>query len=445
VRPPPGPPSRGRAGYALAVLFAINTLNFYDRQVIGVVGEPLRREWELNDRALGVLGTAFTLFYAAAGLPLGWLTDRFSRRRILAGGVLVWSLLTAASGLARTYWQLFAARLGMGAGEAACAPASTSLLGDLFPPRQRGRALSVFMLGLPAGIALSYFVSGRVTAATDSWRAAFLVAGLPGILLALVALTLPEPARGAAEVHLAPAPAPAHAGSPFLAVLRIPTLLWIVVSGALHNFNFTALSLFLSPYLMRRHGLTVGEAGDIAMTTAGLSGFAGLLAGGFCADVAARRGPGGRLVTGAVSMLASVPLVYLALTRPAGATGLFLALMAAGTALMYVYYSAVYATIQDVVAPALRGTAMAVYFFAMYVLGAALGPTAIGELSDRLARRAARAAGVTDLTSAAALDPFRAQGLEEALLLLPLLSLLLAGVLYAASRTVKADMARRGA
>ncbi|MGH9361045.1 MAG: MFS transporter, partial [Thermoanaerobaculia bacterium] len=257
------------AGYALAVLFAINTLNFFDRQVLGVVAEPVRREWGLGDGAVGILVTAFTLFYAAAGVPLGRLTDRFSRRGILAAGVFVWSLLTAASGLARSYWQLFAARLGMGAGEASCAPAATSLLGDLFPPERRGRALSVFMLGLPVGVALSFFAGGRI-AALYGWRAAFLVAGLPGLLLALAALTLPEPARGAAEPS-APPPG-GGARSPHLAVLSIPTMGWIIASGALHNFNFTAYATFLSPFLMRWHGLEVEKAGDLAAVVAGCSG-----------------------------------------------------------------------------------------------------------------------------------------------------------------------------
>src|SRR3984893_18346642 len=119
--------------YALIVLFAINLVNFFDRQIIGGVGEGIRREWGLRDTALGLLGTVFTLLYAVFGLPLGRLSDRTERRRILAGGVLFWSLLTVASGLARSFSQLIAARLGVGLGEATCSPASTSLLGDFFP------------------------------------------------------------------------------------------------------------------------------------------------------------------------------------------------------------------------------------------------------------------------------------------------------------------------
>src|SRR5438270_9927711 len=131
-----------RASYALLVLFAINAMNFFDRVIGGAVAEPIRKEWGLSDSALGALGTAFTLLYAVAGVPLGRLSDRYSRRLLLAGGVFVWSLLTALSGVARNMSQLFVMRLGVGVGEAVCAPAGTSLIGDLYPPARRGRALS---------------------------------------------------------------------------------------------------------------------------------------------------------------------------------------------------------------------------------------------------------------------------------------------------------------
>src|SRR5918997_6587944 len=184
------------AWYALWVLFLINPLNFFDRQIIGAVGEPIRREFGLNDSALGALNTAFTLLYAFVGLPLGRLADRYGRKWILSSGVFVWSLMTVASGFARNFWQLFVFRLGVGVGEASCAPAATSLIGDLFPARGRAKALSVFMLGLPVGIALSFAVSGTV-ARSYGWRTAFYVAGLPGLLCAVAALFIREPRRGA--------------------------------------------------------------------------------------------------------------------------------------------------------------------------------------------------------------------------------------------------------
>ena len=166
--------------FALIVLFAINTLNFFDRQILGAIGEPIRKEFGLDDSSLGLLGTAFTLLYAFVGVPLGSLADKFGRKRILSVGVFVWSLLTAGTGLVQNFGQMFALRLGVGVGEASCAPAANSLIGDLFPASRRAKALAIFMLGVPVGLALSFAISGSV-AKQYGWRAAFFVAGIPGI------------------------------------------------------------------------------------------------------------------------------------------------------------------------------------------------------------------------------------------------------------------------
>ena len=175
------------AWYALIVLFGINALNFYDRLIIAAVGEPIRKEFGLSDASLGALSTAFVLLYAIVGVPFGRLADKAPRKLILSAGVFVWSMLTAASGFAQNFTQMFALRLGVGVGEASCAPASASLIGDLYPSEKRGKAISIFMLGLPVGIALSFAVSGTMAKAYG-WRSAFLVAGIPGILFAIAAL-----------------------------------------------------------------------------------------------------------------------------------------------------------------------------------------------------------------------------------------------------------------
>src|SRR5689334_8132442 len=185
-------------GYALAVLFAINLMNFFDRQIIGGVGEGIRREWALSDTALGLLGTVFTLLYAVVGLPLGRLSDRKERRVILSVGVFAWSLLTALSGLARSFGQLIGARLGVGVGEATCSPASTSLLGDFFPAGLRARAMAIWMLGLPLGLGLANGAGGWILQ-NWGWRNAFYIASLPGLICAALALLMREPARGMVE------------------------------------------------------------------------------------------------------------------------------------------------------------------------------------------------------------------------------------------------------
>src|SRR5438445_1464470 len=187
-----------RLVFTLLVLLGINTMNFYDRQVLGAVGEPIKHEFGLSDAELGLLGSAFIYLYALVGLPLGYWADVGRRKTILAAGASLWSLLTSLSGFAWSPVSLFVMRLGVGVGEASCAPAANSLLGDLFPPERRARALSIFMLGLPLGVGLSFPISGAI-AQLWGWRWALLVAGLPGLILAVLALWIPEPLRGAAE------------------------------------------------------------------------------------------------------------------------------------------------------------------------------------------------------------------------------------------------------
>jgi MFS family permease len=426
------PPARRT--FTLLVLLGINTMNFYDRQVLGAVAEPIRAEWDLDDRALGALGTAFTLLYAAVGLPLGRAADAGRRTTILLAGVLLWSVTTSLSGLAGGFWSLFLVRLLVGVGEASCAPAANSLLGDLYPPGARARALSVFMLGLPLGLGLGFTAAGAIARAWG-WRVALVVAGLPGLLFGLLLAWVPEPARGAAE---GPAVGAAcRPGSPLLNVLRIPTMGWLILSGALHNFNMYALGQFLSPYLIRYHGLDVAGAGLFGGVVYGFGGGAGLLLGGWACDRAAGRRAGGRLEVAAAALVASALCAYLALGRPPGDGWGFGAWLLPACLLSYVYYAGVYPAIQDVVEPARRGTAVAVYFLAMYLLGAALGPVLTGWASDAFARRAALADGAGAVTAW-----HRALGLHQAMGLIPLLALALAGVLFAAARTVGRDQAR---
>ena len=445
--------------FALAVLFAINLMNFFDRQIIGGVGEGIRREWGLSDTALGLLGTVFTLLYAVVGLPLGRLSDRKQRRLILSGGVFVWSVLTALSGAARSFSQLIVARLGVGVGEASCSPASTSLIGDLFPTTQRGRAVAIWMLGLPLGLGLANGAGGWILQ-NWGWRNAFYVAAIPGILCAIAALRIAEPPRGKKEEHAIGARR--RDGNPYLLVLSIPTMLWIIASGALHNFNMYALGSFVAPFLVRFHHITFQHAGWIAAAVYGFSGIVGLAAGGALADRLYRTRVDGRLIVGCGSIVICTPLMFLGLGRPSGDLVGFALLMGAGCGVMYAYYSTVYSTIHDVVEPSLRGTAMALYFCAMYLLGASLGPVGTGLVSDYYTFQATSAAGAVQalpfsgLMSAElrslvgeakgfdlrALEPFRAEGLHTAMYIVPTLAAILAVVLFAASRTVKNDVAR---
>jgi len=426
-----------RAQRALAILFAINLMNFFDRQILGAVGEQIRREWSLSDTALGTLGTAFTLIYAIVGLPLGRLADRFSRKHILGAGVLVWSLLTAASGACTSFAQLFVVRLGVGLGEASCAPASSSLIGDLFPAHKRSNALSLFMLGLPIGIALSFLVGGYVTKAYG-WQTAFFLAAVPGILCSIAAFTLmQEPKRGASEVH--DIGASAREGSSIKLVLSIPSMWPIVISGALHNFNMYAIGTFIAPLMIRCHEVDIAQAGTYSMFVYGLSGIPGLIFGGMLADRLTRRWLGGRMVLSAAMFFVAAPLTYLAVDAGAGNPMGFAIPMSLGVAAMYVYYSTTYSTIQDLVEPSLRGMAMATYFCAMYLLGASLGPVVMGRLSDHFMLAAAADAGVT-AAAGPALEAFKGVGLRQAMYVVPALNLMLTLCMLVAARSVPRDI-----
>lgn len=417
---------------SLAVLFAVNILNFYDRQVLGALLEPIRKEFHLSDTQLGALGTLPIVLYALAGLPLGRLADAGSRKRLLAAGVAVWASLTGAGGLVRGYWMLMVSRLGVYVGEAACAPAATSWIGDLFPAERRSRALAVFMLGVPIGGALSYAISGPVAQAWG-WRAALVVAALPAALLIPALVSLDEPARGASEARR---PETAT-GAPAWSILRIPTMWWIIASGALVNFNLYALATFFPAFLTRYHRLSVGQAGLWAGVGYAVAGIAGGVAAGAWGDRVIHRRKDGRMLSAAAAALVAAPIMLAGIRQPAGGAAASIALIMIAYGFLNMYYGLVYSAIHDIVAPALRGTTMAVYFLAMYLCGASFGPLITGRLSDYLARSAAHAAG------SAMGEAYRAIGLHQAMYVIPALSAALALALYAGSRTIEADMARR--
>jgi MFS family permease len=425
-----------RLPFILGVLLAINLMNFYDRTALSAVNEPLKKAWDLSDRQVGALGTSFILLYAVVGVPLGRWADTGRRTTILALGIALWSLFTIASGLAWGFWSLFVLRLCVGVGEASCAPAANSLLGDLVEPQRRARAVSVFMLGLPLGLGLSFLISGHI-ARLDldwGWRLALVAAGLPGLVLTFLVLKIQEPTRGAAELRAARTSF--QPGASMWVLFRIPTFWWIIISGALHNFNMYALTTFISPFLIRYHQLSLTQASWILALIYGFGGL-GILLGGWACDWLAKRRRGGRLEVATLALLVFAPCLFLALQcQPGDSWGFTLYLLPA-CMLSYVYYSGVYATLQDLVEPELRGTAMALYFCAMYLLGAAPGPFVTGWISDIFARQAMNAEGTKVLT-----DSAKAIGLYHAMYIIPILACALVFVLFAASRTVTADQQR---
>jgi predicted MFS family arabinose efflux permease len=414
------------------VLFAVNALNFYDRHVPGALTEPIRKEFHLTDTQIGLLGSAFIWIYALIGVPLGLIADSASRKKLLAAAIVIWSSLTASAAFAHSFTMLLFSRIGVGVGEAGCAPAATSWLGDLFPPDKRSRVLALFMLGVPVGGALSFFLSGPLAQAYG-WRAAMIIAAAPAVLLVPALLFLPEPDRGASEARPAPL-----ARSSMWTILRIPTLWWIIASGALLNFSLYAVATFLPAFLSRIHGLSLASSGIAAGIIYIIGGLAGCALAGYLGDAAIRRRTDGRLRIAAMTSLAAAPLACLGVLQPAGSLLAAVIFLTLTYSLLTTYYGLVYSAIQDLVAPNQRGATMSIYFMAMYMCGASFGPLLTGRLSDFLAHRAAQFAG-----SAVVTEAFRAVGLQQAMLIIPVLSVVLAGVLYAGSRSIVTDIAAR--
>ncbi|MFL1382008.1 spinster family MFS transporter [Nocardiopsis protaetiae] len=448
VRTAAPPPQRGliaRPGLILALLFAANLLNFYDRTIPAIVVEPLKAEFSLSDAQIGLISAAFTIVYAVVGIPLGRLADRISRKWVLAVCLVAWSLFTAATGMADIFLVLVFIRLLVGVGEAGFAPAATSMIADLYPSERRARAAGLLQLGLPVGLILAYFTVGSITEAFGTWRAAFLLAAVPGLFLAVLLLFVREPLRGAAE-RVAPAP-PAAAPSapvlsasgverPFQRLLRTPTLWWLVFAGIGAQVSAYAVTTFSVPLFQRFFGTDLTTGALLTGVTVGLTGLVGLTAGGRAADLAGRRSPAARVGVGAASVLAAVPLTFVPFLFGAEAIGLFTAVFSLGWLLQYVYFTAAYPAIADVAVPRLRGTAMAVYLAASYLLGGALGPLLAGALSDRFA---AAAVGVSAAQAAAV-------GLHTSLMIVVPAGLLVAGLgLLGASRTIARDSARKDA
>ncbi len=380
--PAPDPAAATRAArWALATLTAVNLLNYVDRFVVAAVAESLRRsELALSDAELGLLATGFIVVYAAASPLFGSLGDRSRRPRLLSAGVFLWSLATAAAGLARSFGALFAARAAVGVGEAAYGTISPGLIANLYPPERRGRAMASFFAAIPVGSALGYVLGGLVDHALG-WRAAFLVAGTPGLLLAFLCLRLPDPPRGAldpAEAREAEGGAPAGG---FRSLLVNRTYRLTVLGYAAYTFALGGMGFWMPAFLERVRGVPRAQAtvelGAVVVAT----GFAGTMLGGWAGDLLARRLRHGYLWLSGLTALAAAPLAWLALAdaRPA----VYLPALVGTQLLLFASTGPVNAVIVDAVAPGHRARAVALSILAIHALGDVPSPPLIGWLSDR--------------------------------------------------------------
>ena len=386
-----------RRHYTLLLFLCISIINLIDRQVMGVVLEPVKKEFGVSDTAMGLLtGIAFALVYCILAIPLGRHADRTNRRNFIGWCCGVWSFMTLLCGFATNYWQLAATRVGVAAGEAGSAAASLSIVADLYPPRQRARALSVYMLGNPVGTLVGLSV-GAWIAYYHGWRAAFVWMAVPGLVGAvLVRLTAAEPIRGAWENMLKNTGASQGSPDPLRVVLRdawrSSTFVRIALAGALLGFSGYAFGIWSTTFLMRCHGLTLRDAGTIMGLAAGPGAIVGSLSSGWLTDRLSVRDPRWQIGVPVIGALLAFPLAVAFVMFPAGNPWMWgtfavprVSVFVLGVSVFGMWWMAPsYAAITHIVRPNRRATMIALYNFGVTAVGAGLGPLAVGVMSDVL-------------------------------------------------------------
>jgi MFS family permease len=370
--------SRRAAQAGLALMTLLNFVNYIDRVVLMAVLPRIKAELALSDAQLGLLGSAFMVVYFLTSPIFGRLGDRLSRTRLIAAGVTVWSVATALAGVARNVGQLVAARATVGIGEASYATISPSLISDYFPLASRGRVFAIFYVAIPVGSAAGYVLGGLLER-QFGWRAAFFAVGLPGLLLALLALAAPDPPRGLFEEEKQQGSASTFAESlRLLAANRVYVL--TVLGYAAYTFALGGLSYWIPSYLSRVRGMDLTSANlRIGMLTV-VAGLIGTFAGGYLGDVLARRVRQAYLWVSGVSMLVGIPFAWVALT--AETPVVYLSAFFAGEVLLFLSTGPINVVIVSVVPVTMRATAMAVSIFGIHLFGDAVSPWAIGEIAD---------------------------------------------------------------
>lgn len=364
----------------LLLLGLAYVFNFLDRNIIGILALPIRTEFELSDTALGELGVAFGLVYALAAVPIARLADRGRRVNVIAGAVVVWSLFTAACGLAGSYTQLIIARMGVATGEAGGIAPSYALISDHYPPAERSRALSLFSLGIPIGSALGIFFGGWL-AATLSWRSAFLILGLAGLPLALlIRLRVPEPKRGRFDAGASPTVPNWRTAASTLA--RLPAFWLLSVGAALGSIPGYGYIFWLPSFFHRSFGLPLGKVGWFYGSIMLVGGVAGTLIGGRIGSRFGQARPAVLALIPAFAFLAAIPAFVGGLFAP----NLWVAwlLFALAQMLTLAWLGPVLAALQAISLPSMRATASALFLFVNNLVGIAGGIYALGWMSDAL-------------------------------------------------------------
>jgi len=367
----------------LLVLLLAYIFNFVDRQIIGILAVPIQQDFQLDDRTLSRLGVVFGLFYAIIAIPIARLADRRNRVGIIAGAIGLWSLFTAACGLAQNYTQLVLARMGVAFGEAGGIAPSYALIADFFPKARRARALAFFSLGIPIGSALGIFFGGWLASALD-WQSAFLIVGLAGLPVALlVRLAIPEPVRGGLDAAAGGAPAAAIPFRQATAIFMRKPSFWLLSFGAASGSILGyGLGFWLPSLFTRSFGLAPADVGWFYGSIALVGGVAGTWLGGRLGDRLGPARPGA---------YALIPALCFLITAPAFAFGLFAPnlwvawpLFTLGQMTALAWLGPVLSAVQHIVAPSMRATTSASFLFINNLIGIAFGIYVLGWMSDGL-------------------------------------------------------------
>jgi MFS family permease len=389
-------PARWR--WAIAVLTAIYMLNFLDRQIINILAESIKRDLDLSDAQLGLLtGVGFAVIYAVVGIPIGRLTDRHNRPRILAASLAIWSGLTALCGVVHGFTALLLCRLGIGAAESATTPAAHGLIVEYTSRDKRARAIAIFQIGGPLGSLLGMAIGG-IIAGAFGWRTAFYVAGIPGLVVALVAIvSLFEPRKPIAKRAEVSGDFVQAAGM----LLRKKAFVLMILGCSLVTMRVYGTQAFIASFFFRNHAAELTAVGDsvgqllgvqMGLTAVvgvglgvlgGVVSIIGTIAGGYAADFLARSDVRNYAAAAAIPQLIAVPLLILGLVWPhAMGSLLLLTLPTLFTAMTHAPF---YSGIQALATPSNRGTAAALANLSLTVIGLGLGPVLVGLLSDWLA------------------------------------------------------------
>lgn len=422
----------------IILLGIVYMMNFVDRTIVSVAGEAIRKELNLTDLQLGLLGgLAFSLFYAALGIPLARLAERRSRVTIIAVVTGIWSFFTTLSGAVGSFAQLLVCRMGVGIGEAGFTPALVSMISDRFPENRRARAFSAITFYVPIGAALAAIVGGWVIQ-HHGWRMAFFVLGVPGLLLALIVrLTIKEPLRrNAGEATETPS-----FGAVLRRVSRSPAFLTLTAGSGLVGMVSFGLNLFMIPLLVRRYGLDMAQAGLIFAISLSFAMAIGTYTGGVVADRLGQRDIGWFGRAPALLLCVSLPLYLLAIMQDDWRW--FMLLMFCAASLLNAFLPAIMTVTQRLVEPRMRASAAALHAFGQTVAGLGIGSVTLGWLSDALASRAYGGdyrAHCTARSIEPACVSASAQGLQHAMMAMGVV--LIAAILFylAAARALRREV-----